>query len=131
MGRWRVDFAPRSITATARPCEGRRSRSIKMAAGGLSRNWPIRPLVFGTDASTVKPDFFKARACWRAASGSQQTRRIWGMQMNLADRAGVALPGGRGSVWDLLRSNRTCVTLVLESNRRIVADKTDVWQGTL
>jgi len=51
--------------------------------------------------------------------------------MNLADRAGVALPGGRGSVWDLLRSNRTCVTLVLESNRRIVADKTDVWQGTL
>src|SRR5215472_10709115 len=74
----RVDALDRSAAATARPCEGRRSRSITMAAGGFSLMVPITRDVLRRELSTLKPASRKAAARSSARSAFQQMRRIGG-----------------------------------------------------
>src|SRR6185503_18578844 len=78
IGMCRVALLCRNATATSRPCEGSRSRSIKTADGGRARNWATSPGGFSGLASTEKPASFKRRARSRARSGFQQIRRTAG-----------------------------------------------------
>src|SRR6266852_6127635 len=71
----RVILLFRRATATSRPWEGRRSRSMRNKSGKLARNCPTPPPVLSGDASTPNPASLSARAWSRASSGFQQIRR--------------------------------------------------------
>src|SRR5689334_12704319 len=105
IGKWRVVLLCRNATATSRPYEGSRSRSITTPAGILARNCPITPPVLSGEASTRSPGLFSRRARSLASSGFQHTRRTSGIRTGYQSRIGILglfLTGGL----ILARSNR-------------------------